>query len=303
MDMTSKVVVITGGGRGIGYGLAEHLAALGAAVVINDNGVDLHGAPAEPDLAERAAERIQSTGARAVGCADSIAEPATAASLVELALTTFGSLDVWINSAVITRDRMLFKMSDEEWSTVLNNNLFGTFFAMRAASAHMKEHKSGRLINLISTAGLIGNFGQSNYAAAKAGMFALTRVAALEMQRYGVCVNCVAPFAHTRMTDSIPGTTPEQQAYLARARKATVQHILPFLTYLAGDLSAGVSGQVFGVRGGEIFLFSQPRQISTISQRGGWTPKEIQEAVDGSLRPNFVSLQSDLELFDTEPIT
>jgi NAD(P)-dependent dehydrogenase (short-subunit alcohol dehydrogenase family) len=302
VDWSTKTVVITGAGRGIGLGLARHVARLGAAVVVNDSGVELNGVLGDPELADHVAAAIRDAGGRAVGCSQSIADPTTGERLVHLAQEQFGRLDAWVNAAAITSDRMLFNMTDEAWSQVLSINLSGTFYCMRAALKYFKQARAGRLVNLISTAGLIGNVGQANYAAAKAGMFALTRVAALEMIRYSVPVNCVAPFAFTRMTESIKGATPEQQAYLERARRATVEQILPFLTFLLSDDAADVSGQVFGVRGHEVFLFSQPRPVCSIGQASGWTQETLKRAVDVTLRPNFTALQTDLELFQHEPL-
>jgi len=302
VDWKSKSIVITGAGRGIGLGLARHLARLGAAVVIDDTGVELNGAPGDSELAERVAAEIRQAGGQAVACNQSIAEPATGEKLVQLAIKQFGRLDAWVNAAAITSDRMLFNMTDEAWQQVLANNLSGTFFGMRAALKHFKQAKAGRLLNVISTAGLIGNVGQANYAAAKAGMFALTRVAALEMARYGVTVNCVAPFARTRMTESIKPATPEQQKYLDGARRATVEHILPLLTYLISDDATEISGQVFGARGNEVFVFSQPRPVATIGQPSGWTHEALHETLNSRLRSHFAPLQTDLELFQHEPL-
>jgi NAD(P)-dependent dehydrogenase (short-subunit alcohol dehydrogenase family) len=303
MNAIDRVAVVTGAGRGIGLGLARLLADLGVAVVINDAGVALDGSPDDPGLAERVAAEIGKDGGRALWSARSIADPATAEELVALAQRAYGRLDAWVNAAAITSDRMLFNMTDDAWSKVIDTNLSGTFYGMRAALRHFKQARAGRLVNLVSTAGLVGNIGQANYAASKAGMAALTRVAALEMVRYGVAVNCVAPFACTRMTESIKGTTPEQQAYLERARRATVAAILPFLAYLLlSDAAATISGQIFGVRGHEVFLFSQPRPVCTIGQQGGWTLEALQRAVEAGLRPWLVPLQTDLELFQHEPL-
>ena len=301
LNFKSRTVVITGGGRGIGLGLAHDLAARGASLVINDNGVELNGDPGDSTVAESATRAIREAGGQAVANADSIAQPETAAKLVDLAVSEFGRVDAWANAQTITRDRMLFNMSDEEWAEVVSVDLGGTFYAMRAALRHMKQQKSGRLLNLISTSGLIGNFGQANYAASKAGAFGLTRVGALEMQRYGVSVNCVAPFAHTRMTESIKGVTPEQLSYLEKARRAKVSHITPFLAYLLSERAEGISGQVFGARGCEVFLFSQPRLVQTQERPGGWNDDSIHEALD-QLRPGFVPLETDLELFQSDPV-
>jgi NAD(P)-dependent dehydrogenase (short-subunit alcohol dehydrogenase family) len=302
VEASGQVVVITGAGRGIGLGLARHLAGQGAAVVINDAGVELSGAPGEPDLAERVAAEIRRTGGRAVGSGLSIAAPETGENLVQAALQGFGRLDAWVNAAAITSDRMLFNMTDEAWTDILATNLSGTFFCMRAALRHFKQARAGRLLNVISTAGLIGNIGQANYAASKAGMTALARVAALEMARYGVSVNCVAPFACTRMTESIKPATPAQQAYLEGARRAIVEHILPLLAYLISTDAAGITGQVFGVRGHEVFLFSQPRPVCTVGQLGGWTHEALKRAVEARLRPSMTPLETDLELFQHEPL-
>jgi NAD(P)-dependent dehydrogenase (short-subunit alcohol dehydrogenase family) len=303
MNAIDRVAVITGGGRGIGLGLARFLADVGVAVVISDAGVALDGGPDDPDLAERVASDIAKEGGRAVWSAESVADPATGDQLVALALHVYGRLDAWVNAAAVTSDRMLFNMTDEAWSKVIATNLSGSFYCMRAALRHFKQARAGRLVNLISTAGLIGNVGQANYAASKAGMAALTRVAALEMVRYGVAVNCVAPFACTRMTESITGTTPEQLAYLERARRATVEQIVPFLaSLLLSDAAATISGQVFGVRGNEVFLFSQPRPVCTIGQPGGWTPEALDRAMSTAWKPWLVPLQTDLEVFQYEPL-
>lgn len=299
MDWSNQAVVITGAGRGIGLGLARHLAGLGAAVVVNDAGVELNGAAGDATVADQAVAQICESGGRAAASNASVADPATGERLVQLAIERFGRLDAWVNCAAITSDRMLFNMTDEAWSSVLATNLSGTFYCLRAGLRHFKQAKAGRVLNVISTAGLIGNVGQANYAAAKAGMFALTRVAALEMSRYGVGVNCIAPFAYTRMTESVKGATPQQQAYLEQARRHTVEQITPLLAYLISDAAVEISGQIFGARGDELFLFSQPRPIAVLRQ-AGWTQDALHEAVQSRLQPHFAPLQTDLEVFQHE---
>lgn len=301
-DLASKVIVITGAGRGIGLGLARHLSSLGASLVLNDAGVALNGELEDEGLIDRVAAEIRCPGRTVLASSGSVADPNTADSLVSVAMSEFGRIDAWFNAAVITRDRMIFNMTDEEWSAVIATNLSGTFCCTRAALRQMRQQRSGRVINLVSTAGLIGNIGQSNYAASKGGIVSLSRVAAMEMARYNVSVNCVAPFAHTRMTDSIKGASAEQQSYLERARRAKVEHIVPFLVYLASGLSEGISGQVFGVRGHEIFLFSQPRPLRAVGMMGGWDLDSIHTAVSASLQDGFTTLQTDLELFRSEPL-
>jgi NAD(P)-dependent dehydrogenase (short-subunit alcohol dehydrogenase family) len=302
LSFQAKTVVITGGGRGIGLGLARYFSKAGAAVVVNDSGAEPNGKPGDPELAQSVAADLRAEGAAAAASGASIALPETAEALVSTALREFGRLDVWVNAAAITRDRTISKMTDEEWSATIATNLTGTFYAMRSALRHMQQQRAGRVINLVSTAGLIGNFGQANYAASKAGVFALTRVAAIEMARHGVLVNAVVPFAYTRMTDSVKGVTPEQQAYLDRARRAKVEHLLPFFAYLASDFSDGVSGQLFGVRGYEVFLFSQARPVRVVGRAGGWDVESLAAAVNATLRPAFCSLQTDLELFASDPL-
>jgi NAD(P)-dependent dehydrogenase (short-subunit alcohol dehydrogenase family) len=294
--------VISGAGRGIGLGLARHLSGLGAKLVLNDAGVKLNGEPEDEDLIQHVASDIRASGGAVTASSLSIAASDTADALVSLAMSEFGKLDVWFNAAAIVRDRMIFNMTNEEWSAAIATNLSGTFYCLRAALRHMRQQRSGRVINLVSTSGLIGNIGQSNYAASKGGIVSLTRVAAMEMARYNIAVNCVAPFAHTRMTDSIKGITAEQQAYLEKARRAKVEHIVPFLTYLASDLSDGITGQIFGVRGHEIFLFSQPRPARVVGRLGGWDLESIHSAVNASLRDGFATLQTDLESFQSEPL-
>lgn len=195
-DLTSKVIVITGAGRGIGLGLAHHLSSLGASLVLNDAGVALKGEPEDEGLIDHVAAEIREFGRPVLASSGSIADPTTAHSLVSMALSEFGSLDAWFNAAVIARDRMIFNMTDEDWPAVSATNPTGAFYCMRAALQHMRQQRSGRVINLVSTAGLIGNIGQSIYAASKGGIVPLSRVAAMEMALYNVAVNCVAPFAY-----------------------------------------------------------------------------------------------------------
>lgn len=302
MLLEGKVAIVTGAGRGIGRAIALHLAEHGAKVVVNDSGVNLDGSGGSPDPAASVANEINRRGGRAIACADSVGTFEAAERIVGLARQEFGAVDILVNNAGITRDRMIFNMTEPEWEAVLKVHLTGAFACMRAVLPSMRERRSGRVVNLISTAGLIGNVGQANYAAAKGGIVSLTRVCALDMAKYNVTANCVAPFAYTRMTESIEGTTPAQVEYLTEAKRAVPEHVAPLVTYLASDLARDVTGQIFGVRGKEIFVFSQPRPVHAVGDLEGWTPQKISRAINSWCRSKLTPLETDLEVFKLPPL-
>lgn len=295
---SDRVVVITGAARGIGLGLARHFAARGALVVMNDSGAALDGAAgADPELVLREAEAIRKSGGRAFASNDSIARPETAAALAALAVREGGRLDVWINGAAVMRGRMIWGVTDEDWRAAVDPTLDGAFYGTRAAAKVMREAKRGSIINLISAAGLVGNIGVSGYAAAKGGVAALTRAAALELRRAGVAVNAVVPFAATRMTDAIKGGTPEVDAYLAGARQARVEHLFPLFDHLVSP-APDVTGQIFGVRGPNVFVFSQPRPAAIVRLGEG---EALGARFDEILRPALVPVETELEVFGGGP--
>ncbi len=309
-SLEGRVALVTGGGRGIGAAISRALAEAGASVVIADNGAGIDGMGADPEPAESLAKSI---GKSAIAFTDSIASPSAARAAVELAVSRFGGIDILVNNAAILRDALVFKGDPGDWEAVIRNNLSAAYFLTQSATQAMRaqfkagrgdseKYDWGRIVNIISTAGIYGNFGQASYGAAKGGLIALMRVTALEMARSAVTCNAVAPFAHTRITDIIQPANDEQAAYKARAMKISPGHVARFVNYLCLPAARDVSGQIFGVRGREIFLFSQPRPVSfLVNENEDWQPESIARAM-GPMREQFTELATDLEAFNSEPI-
>ena len=216
MMLRDKVAVVTGAARGIGREIALLMAQHGAFVVVNDYGGGADGSGAARTPADDVVKEIKAVGGQAVANYDSVSTMAGGQSIIQTALDHFGRVDIVVNNAGILRDRMIFNMTEEEWDAVINTHLKGCFTVTRAAAPHMRERKWGRLINMTSTSGLVGNVGQANYAAAKLGIVGFTRVVALDMARYNVTANCISPFAWTRMIGTIP-TETEAQKEIGRA--------------------------------------------------------------------------------------
>src|SRR6266508_1859139 len=223
-------------------------------------------------------------------------------AIVQTALDRFGGVDIVVNNAGILRDRMIFNMTEEEWDGVINTHLKGTFAVTRAAVPHMREKKWGRLVNMTSTSGLVGNVGQANYAAAKLGIVGLTKVVALDMARYNVTANCISPFAWTRMIGTIPQATDAQRARVDKIKKMGPEHIAPVVVFLASDGAREISGQVFGVRGKEIMLFNHMRPLMRIHHDAGWTPERLAEMFPGTLRHHLVPLDTSGQYFNYDPL-
>ncbi len=284
-----KVVVVTGGGSGIGREFALAFAAEGAKVVVNDLARDAEGRSA----ADKVVAEIREAGGSAAASTDSVSDWDAAHRIVQTALDSFGRIDCVVNNAGILRDRFFFNMSREEWQAVVDVHLNGSFFVARAAAPHFKAQNSGSYVHMTSTSGLIGNTGQANYSAAKLGLVGMSKTIALDMARYNVRSNCIAPFAWTAMTASVPTDTPEAAARMEKLKRMEPRLIAPLAVYLASDAAAQVTGQIFGVRANEIYLYSQTRVTRSVHRSEGWTPQSIAEhaipAMQNSFYPNVLS--------------
>ena len=300
--MEGKAVLVTGAGRGVGRGIALEMAKAGAAVVVNDLGVSLTGEGQEgPSPAEQVVEEIRAMGGKAVASHDSVADWEGSVAMIKAAIDNFGRIDGVVNNAGNLRDLFFHKMGPDDFDAVLAVHLKGSFNTSRAAAPYFKEQGSGAYVHMTSTAGLIGNFGQANYASAKMGIVGLSKSIAIDMQRFGVRSNAVAPFAWTRMIDSIPTDTPEQQKRVEGLKKLDANKIAPFVVALTSDAAKDVTGQIFGVRNNEIYLFSQPRPIRTAHTSDGWTPETVTERVFDQFRNDFYPLHRSGDVFTWDP--
>ena len=305
--LEGRVAIVTGAGRGIGRAIAEGLAAQGASVIVADVGASIGGEGSDPAPAREVASAI---GKKAVPFAESVASPGVARHLVELAVRNFGGIDIVVNNAAILRDAFVFRMDPADWDAVIHNNLSAAFYLTNAASAVMREqgkkgrggkegYNWGRIVNIVSSAGLYGNLGQAAYASAKAGLFGLTRVTAMDLARAAITVNAVAPFARTRVTDIIQPANDAQKTHTERALKIGAHHVANLVTALCKPAAKGITGQLLGVRGREVFLFGQPRPVGKLDVE---KPETLAQDLTAKLGQKFTDMTTDLEAFNTEPL-
>ena len=270
--LDGKVAIITGSGGGIGREHALLFAREGAKVVVNDLGSDRHGGGRGGEMADKVVAEIKGAGGDAVANYDSVASREGADGLVWSALNKFGKLDIVVNNAGILRDKTILNMSEQDFDLVIDVHLKGTFLMTQAAARVFKvQGKGGRIVNTTSLSGLLGNFGQGNYSAAKGGIYSLTRTASMEFQRMGVTVNAIAPVALTRMTSDLQmfkGMTPEQIG---------PQYIAPVAAFLASDLAADITGTIVGVQGPKVFLYKMIETEGATREGGPWSAAEIKE--------------------------
>lgn len=303
--LAGRVAIVTGGARGIGLAISEELHRRGAAVVVADSGVSIAGDDPDAGVAASVAQKL---GAGAAAFTEDIAAPGAAEQAARLAVEKFGALDIVVNNAAILRDAFIFKAARDNWERVIANNLTAPFALLAAATPLMREQQKGgrapgRIVNIVSSAGLFGNFGQAAYASAKAGLVGLTRVVAMDMARSKVACNAIAPFAATRVTETIQPANDAQAVYKERALRIPAHYVARLAAFLASN-GHDFSGQLFGVRGRELMLFSQPRPVArTVMQEGcTWDPGELAKSIESSLAAGFTDLGTDLEFFNTEPL-
>lgn len=299
--LAGKVVVVTGAGNGVGAEIAKLAAKSGASVVINDAGVTTSGEGRDPTVAKRMVDEIVAAGGKAVASVRNVADWDDAHGIIQDAIDAFGRVDVVVNNAGILRDVMFHKMTREDFDAVDNVNLRGVFYVSRAAAPHFKQQQSGCYVHMTSTSGLIGNLGQVNYGAAKMGVAGLSKCIALDLQRFGVTSNAIAPFAWTRMVATIP-ETPENKHRLEINRRLKPERIAPLVVALASDAGRKTTGQIFGVRNNEIYLFSQPRPIRTAHTSDGWTPETVVDRVLTAFQPSYFPLDRSNEVFSWDPV-
>lgn len=299
--LQDKVVVVTGAGRGIGRGIAIMAAQHGAKVVVNDLGGAEDGSGDSQSPADEVVAEIKSTGGNAVSSYASVTDWDAAHEIIDLAVCYFGRIDAVINNAGNLRDGIFHKMTEEDFDAVLDVHLKGTFNVSRAAATHFRAQTSGVFVNMTSTSGLIGNFGQANYAAAKMGIVGLSKSMALDMGRFRVRSNCIAPFAWSRLIGTIPAKTEEEKERVAKIRQMTPDKIAPLAVALCSDAAKDVSGQIFGVRNNEIFLFNQPRPIRFAHTSEGWTPETVLNRVLPAFESDFFRLERSGDVFTWDP--
>jgi len=300
--LTGKVAVVTGAGGGIGREIAVAMAVAGADVVINDIGASLTGEGLSASPAEQTKQIIEQRGGKAAISTDSVSDWTSAQRIIQCAMDSFGHIDIVVNNAGILRDVIFHKMTPEDWLAVINVHLNGSFFVSRAAAEHFRAQASGSFVHMTSTSGLVGNFGQANYSAAKLGITALSKSIALDMARYNVRSNCIAPFAWSRMTSSIPADTDAQKARVAKLQQMTPDKNAPLAVYLASDAAAEVTAQVFATRYNEIFLMSQSRPLRSVHRGEGWTPELIAEHGIPALKASMLPLDRSQDVFSWDPI-
>lgn len=302
--LSGKVVIVTGGGNGIGRECALLAGREGAAVLVNDLGGGLKGGDAgSSGPAEDVAKEIRAAGGKAISNSDSVSDYDAVVAMVEQAKKEFGGLHSIVNPAGILRDGMFHKMPPEDWKAVIDVHLNGAFNVCRASIEYFREQQNGSYVLFTSTSGLIGNIGQANYAAAKLGVMGLSRIVAMEGQSKNVRSNIIAPFAWTRMIASIPVKDEASQKRVERfQRTMRADQVAQLAVALCADGAKDTSGQIFAVRGNEVFLFNQPRPVRGMAKVEGWDPQSLIEHALPAMRANYTDLGASMNVFPWDPV-
>ena len=308
--LNNRTALITGGARGIGKSIAENLAQQGCKIVIIDPGYSINGNHDDKNLAERVSEEISNKyNVETLAITKDISIAEDVKNSIEIVIKKFNRIDIVVNNAAIIRDGFIFKYSLEDWKKVIDINLTGAFNIISETSRYMKEvvkldsnYNYGRIINIISTAGIWGNYGQAAYASAKAGLIALTRVTALDLQRSNITCNSIAPFASTRVTESIKPQNEAQQKYKNSALKIDSKYVGELVSYLSSNDGKKYSGQIFGVRAKEVFLFQQSRPVFNFIRKEDDMYSDLKRGFEENFDENLTSLETDLEAFSNEPM-
>jgi NAD(P)-dependent dehydrogenase (short-subunit alcohol dehydrogenase family) len=271
-------------------------------VVVNDLGASAEGEGADAGPAEEVVSIIRQAGGKAIVNGASVADPAGAASIVEDAVKNFGRIDGIVNNAGILRDRIFHRMSVLDWQQVVDVHLNGSFYVSKAAANYFKDQGSGSYVHFTSTSGLVGNFGQANYSAAKMGIVGLSNSIALDMQRAGVRSNCISPFAWSRLIATIPAETEAEMQRVERMKSMSADKIAPLAAALLSDAAKDVTGQIFSVRKNGISVFSVPRPIRTMHRENGWTPETIATDFLPAVKSSFHALARSADIFPYDPV-
>jgi len=308
--LNQRTAIITGGARGIGKAIAESLAKEGCKIAIIDPGFSINGNHDDKNLAENVAEEISTKyNIETLAITKDVSVETDMLKCVNIIIKKFNTIDIVINNAAIIRDGFIFKYSLENWKKVIDTNLTGAFNLISQTSPIIKEqskkdstYSNGRIINIISTAGIWGNFGQAAYASAKSGLIGLTRVAALDLERSGITCNAIAPFASTRVTESIIPQNEAQKKYKKSALKIEAKYVGDLTAFLVSNHGKKYSGQLFGVRAKEVFLFNQARPIYNFVRNSKDYVIDLEEGFKNNFDNNLTALETDLDAFSADPI-
>ena len=308
--LNQRTAIITGGARGIGKAIAESLAKEGCNIAIIDPGYSIDGNHDDKNLAENVAEEISTKyNIETLAITKDVSVETDMLKCVDIIIKKFNTIDIVVNNAAILRDGFIFKYSLENWKKVIDTNLTGAFNLISQTSPIIKEqskkdstYSNGRIINIISTAGIWGNFGQAAYASAKSGLIGLTRVAALDLERSGITCNAIAPFASTRVTESIIPQNEAQKKYKKSALKIEAKYVGDLTAFLVSNHGKKYSGQIFGVRAKEVFLFNQARPIYNFVRNSKEYVIDLEEGFRNNFDNNLTALETDLDAFSADPI-